>query len=126
MEVKTCSRCNKVKDVNVFGGFKQCNTCRENGRVSNQKNCEKKNRDKFNEKAREKRANESRYCENCGQNVLHENWKEHSKWFRHKGSELNLLLKDCEKKMFGSKLSTEEKEQAKQEFNRKKEGISDI
>ena len=42
MEVKTCSRCNKVKDVNVFGGFKQCNTCRENGRVSNQKNREKK------------------------------------------------------------------------------------
>ena len=59
---------------------------------------------------------------NCGQNVRLENWEEHFDWFRHKVSELNLLMKDYGK-MFGSKLSTEEREQAKQEYHRKKERI---
>ena len=90
------SRCKRLKDVNMFGGFKQCNTCRENRRASHHRNFEK-NKHKTNEKAREKRENNSQYCPNCGQNVRLENWEEHFNWFRQRGSELNLLMKDYEK-----------------------------
>ena len=47
MEVKTCSRCKRLKDVNMFGGFKQCNTCRENCMASHHRNFEKKTKIKL-------------------------------------------------------------------------------
>jgi Zn ribbon nucleic-acid-binding protein len=89
----------------MFGGFKTCETCRDRKNAWNERNVH------------------TTFCPNCGQNVQDKHWEEHLNRFRHKGSELNLLFKDYEKKMFGSNLSTEEREQAKQEFNRKKEGI---
>ena len=49
MEEKTCSRCNRLKDVNMFNGFKQCNTCRENRKASHHRNYDK-NKDRINGK----------------------------------------------------------------------------
>ena len=124
VEVKTCSSCNRLKDVNVFSGFKTCDACREKHRASHHRNYDK-HKDKRNEQKREKRANESTYCPNCGQNVRDEHWEEHLNWFRHKGSELNLLYQDFQKNYFGSKFSKEEQEQARQEYHRKKKYIYD-
>ena len=119
MEVKTCSRCNRTKDINMFEGFKQCLLCRESRRASH-KNWYGKYKETINEKRREERANNSTYCELCDRRVKHENWDEHFFWVQHSGSELNLLLKNYEKHCISSKKSIEDKEEAKKEYYRKK------
>ena len=81
--MQKCMKCSEMKDITDFEGFRQCGKCREASR-----RWYAENKEEYNAKRKQMRARQSRFCEECGRRVRHENWDVHFYSGTHPNSEL--------------------------------------
>ena len=92
--MQKCVKCTRVKDVADFEGFRCCGKCREARR-----RWYAENKEEHNAKRKQIRAMQSRYCEECGRRVKHENWDVHLYSGTHPNSELYNLREELLSKL---------------------------
>ena len=90
MNRKECKSCSATKELSEFGGFETCNRCRE---------AKRKGREEYNLVRRQEREKWSRFCEECGRRVKHENWDVHFYFGTHPNSELYNLREELFSKL---------------------------
>ena len=92
--MQKCVKCGEMKDVADFEGFRQCGKCQEASR-----RWSAENKEEYNAKRKQMRARQSRFCEECGRRVTHENSDVHFYFGTHPNSELYNLREELFSKL---------------------------